>query len=404
MSTIPYELDLRIVEMIRSDRVDFPPYPAVALRLNNALLGSGEHSAADLEEIISADQVLAASVLRYVNSPARRAASPINSLRSAIARLGDRELLGLALAVGLGQTLLQEQSGLVPLKRMVWRNALFCAEVSRQLAGRWGLADDVAFACGLLHDFGKMIAIACLEQILGGRDQPVSGARCIEVVETYHVELGTVVAERWNLPDAVAEVAACHHDPNLATRHRPLVDLMEAADQVVALMETLHRVTEQDLEQVPALGRPADRTFVANLLLVLPLVVQAFEGSAERPQVPRRRRPTMLERPRTTLETARAPWLVDFPASVVTLSGPVSCRATYLSERGIGLRTPMCLQEQALIQLVLQAPSGDIELWAAITLCVEEAPGFRVEVQPLGLKHETNQQWLKLISDLQQTP
>lgn len=400
MSTIPYELDLRIAELIRNDRVEIPPYPAVAMKLNQMLLENQEYGAAELVAVIEADQMLAASVLRYVNSPALRPASPITSLRLAVARLGRRDLLGLALAVGIGQAIAR-MGGLQPLKRMVWRNALFCAELCRQLASRWCYPVDEAFSCGLLHDFGKVVAIACLEQIIGGREEKISGGRCIEVVETYHVEVGRMVAERWNLPDAVAEVIACHHQVHLAQRHQQLVELVATVDETVALMETVPRVTEEHLEQVSALP-PDDREFVAGVLVVLPLVALSFEPtSGEMPPV-RHRRPSMLIRPQTTLEADRAPWPVDHTGTVTTLRGPVHCRATYLSSRGVGLRAPVRLHEQSVVELGLDLPSGSITLWSVVTLCVEETPGFRIEVHPLGLDPEASYQWQELLARLEQ--
>jgi putative nucleotidyltransferase with HDIG domain len=403
-STVPYELDIRIVELIRDNRVEVPPYPAVAMKLQELLLGGTDYGAGDLVEIISADQALAASVLRYVNSPALRAAAPITSLRAAVARLGKRDLLGLALAVGIGDAMLGRVTGLLPLKRMVWRNALFCAELCHNLAGRRGMAEDEAFTCGLLHDFGKMVAISCLEQIVGENKEGrrLSGARCLEVVDTYHVELGAIVAERWNLPDVVGEVVRTHHEPGTASRHRRVVDLVAATDEVIALVDSLPAVTPSDLEAVSYLHTVAERALVSDMVVALPATAKAFEPeSAETPRI-KRRQSTLLERPRTTIEGVRLPWIVDFPTICVTLSGPMEYRTTYITSSGIGMRGPERLQEQLLVQLHLMPPNYEpLDLWATITLCVEESPGFRLELQPVALDRPTNDRWQRLVADLE---
>jgi HD-like signal output (HDOD) protein len=403
-TTVPYELDIRIVELIRDNQVDVPPYPAVAMRLQELLLGSADYGAKDLVEIISADQALAASVLRYVNSPAMRPAAPITSLRTAVARLGKRDLLGLALAVGLGDAMLGRASGLLPLKRMVWRNALFCAELCHRLASRRGIAEDEAFTCGLLHDFGRMVAISCLERIVGdsAEGRRLSGTRCLEVVDTYHVELGAIVAERWNLPDLVGEVVKTHHDPGTASRHRDIVDLVVASDEVIALVDSLPAVTPNALESVSYLHTVAERALVADIVVALPAAAKAFEPeSAEMPRI-KQRAPTLLERPRTTLEGVRLPWIVDFPTICITLSGPVEYRTTYITSRGIGMRGPERLQEQLLVQVRLLPPNRDpLELWATITLCVEEPPGFRLELQPMALDRLTSDRWQRLVQSLE---
>lgn len=405
MSGVPYELDLRIVELIRNDRVEIPPYPAVAMQLQELMLGGDDtYRSEDLARLIKADQALAAAVLRHVNSPARRPAAPVTSLRSAVTRLGKRQLIGLALAAGLGQEMMNKRSRLLPLKRRVWRNALFSAELCQGLAARKGLLAEEAFTCGLLHDFGKMIAIACLDEILGPHlDRSLSAARCIEVVETYHVELGTVMAERWNLPDLVSRVIMTHHMTDSARQYLRMVNLVVASDEIVAMLDAEPRVTPGDLEQVTFLSSDLDRSFVATLLPALPAMAMAFDPETANLlplEKPSATFPT-LQRPRSTLQGVCVPWMVDIKATCLTSTGLVECVATYVTPQGVGLRGARPFPVQSLVQLLLHQPEGPMEIWATVSLCEDDGPGFRIEVKPLAMDQDTGDRWLELLDSLE---
>ena len=42
--------------------------------------------------------------------------------------------------------------------------------LAQDLAKARSLAADVAFSAGLLHDFGKVVAIACIEELIQNRE------------------------------------------------------------------------------------------------------------------------------------------------------------------------------------------------------------------------------------------
>ena len=80
-----------------------------------------------------------------------------------------RALARLALASGLGAASLAA-GRLSSIRRKVWFDALASALLREDLAKARSLAADVAFSAGLLHDFGKVVAIACIEELLQNRE------------------------------------------------------------------------------------------------------------------------------------------------------------------------------------------------------------------------------------------
>ena len=79
----------------------------------------------------------------------------------------------------------------------------------RNLSGHLGLNRDYALLAGLLHDVGKIV----LQQMLDTNPPVTYDPSHYDVVmDSLHAEVGHFVAQRWELPLAVAEVANRHHD------------------------------------------------------------------------------------------------------------------------------------------------------------------------------------------------
>lgn len=390
---LPYELELRLKELVDRNKVEIPPYPGVAMRLNKTLMAEGDYTINQLVNIISADQTLAASVLRYVNSAALRARAEITSLKMAVTRLGARELLGLSLAIGLGANATRS-GALGRLRRLTWRRSLLSAELCRHLAARRRLSTDEGFSCGLLHDFGKVVVLACLEKLLGDLDSsPQIGLRrCFEVVETYHVDLGKLVAARWNLPEMVAAVIAHHHTPaGCPDEFIQLNELVRAADQIVDLVESQASVDAEDLRQIDFLTSDDERAALAAVLTRLPDALQAFDLEKEADAHLNELQMEVLERPKTTLGDANIRE-VDFQVAGYK-PDPVFYTATYVTPLGIGMRGTVPLHEQALIQIRIEADDDPFTVWANVALCVEESAGYRIEVRLLALDELTGPRW-----------
>jgi hypothetical protein len=83
----------------------------------------------------------------------------------------------------------------------------------RELARERGVAPEEAYACGLLHDVGGLVALAAFERIAGGThaapDAPLG--RWERLADRWHVALGVAVADRLHLPPSIVEAIAFHH-------------------------------------------------------------------------------------------------------------------------------------------------------------------------------------------------
>ena len=179
--------------------------------------------------------------------------APIQSLERAITQIGASEVMRAALAGGLGKVAIAP-GPLIALRHRVWLEALLAAGLAQELAALRGLQGDIAFLAGLLHDFGKVVLLATLDQ--GGGEGPKWPAeRWFEIIDKHHVDAGVRAAREWKLPQAVVEIIRAHHG-NVAidSGYKPLLQIVQLTDRIVELMGRSSVIATEDLRQGPGHG------------------------------------------------------------------------------------------------------------------------------------------------------
>jgi HD-like signal output (HDOD) protein len=369
--------------------VAIPPYPAVALRVQEVMarthFGLGE-----VAGLIGADAVLASDILRCANSAMYRRGAPVIDLTQALTRIGVQQVTRLLLASGLASHA-QALGPLVSLRRMVWIEGLAGAAVSQELARLRGLRTEDAFTLGLLHDFGKVVAVVGLEKLLEEEriEDRFERAAWEAVVERLHQPLGQVMAARWRLPRLVGEVVAAHHgggecsDPGLLAA-------VATSDRVVALLLSRARVGEQDLAAVEGLA-PAERGPVAAVLEQVPDFVAAFETPASAAAVPSPR----VAPPPVRAAPGRRP--VRFGVSVSVARRPRLFSATAIDDGRLLATGDEPLPENRLLEAKLYGPQP-FTLWVLSRGCGRDGAAYQVELQPFALSGPAKELWTQLVS------
>lgn len=384
------DLEPLVVDLIKKDAIKVPPYPAVAMRLQKLVAG-GQFGTPELERIVGEDQVLTATLLRYVNSARYRGVSQITALKDAISRIGAAEVCRIALAISAGAEMTTD-GPLAELRRRAWRQSVMSAACVHLIAGRRKLPPDEAFVCGLLHDFGRLVAIGALEDILErdptGKALP---ADAWEVsVDRFHVELGLVMAARWNLPPLVCAVISAHHQPELAGQDRPMVDAIIAADAVVNLLEEQPTITEDDLRGLGCLSGPDEIAGLLSLIARLAGTVAVLDELGG-PAAALRQVPSRVSKPATCL--AGTPKDVSFPVAVVRSSSTSAFRATGVTPGGLAFVGKTALKENNVVRLRLEPGGPPVEVWTSVGLCLPHIEGFRIEARLFALDRDTQAAW-----------
>lgn len=220
-------------EMSAADRVVLPVQPDLGQRIL-AGLADAVVDEAGVWSLVSRDPALLCALFRAANSSFFAGLQRTLLLEEAVTRLGrDRALQLVERACREGEGGLPGELFPRYMPRL-WQHALGCALGARWLANRCGYQSlaEQAYLGGLLHDIGKQLLLAALQQIVAGGESGVvfSGQLVQEVLDSMHVEQGLRLFDAWNLPDLYKEVVANHHEPGLDKQHT-VIALVKLADK-----------------------------------------------------------------------------------------------------------------------------------------------------------------------------
>jgi HD-like signal output (HDOD) protein len=246
-----------------------------------------------VEAVIRPDPGLTANVLRIANSVAFRGATPVTTVRDALARLGTRRVWEIATAAAFERVLPEDFPGYELSVAGFWRHSVAVAVYANRLAQHAQIAlRGQAFTAGLLHDAGKLVVetflleerptfVASMET---GQLAVVSAERA--VLGTDHAEVGRIVAQRWGLPATIAAACGFHHEPDAALEAElsALVGVVHVANGLAHAMgygadigelrrvvspstmarlrldnRVLERVASESMDEIHELGRALSR-------------------------------------------------------------------------------------------------------------------------------------------------
>ncbi len=369
-----------------------PPYPAVAMRLQRVLARDG-YAIAEVADVVAADAPLAATVLAAANSALNSGTSAITSLSRAVNRLGARTVGSIALASGVGAVALSA-GVLQDVKFRVWRRGITCALACQKLAPASGVDAEEAFLAGLLHGFGRSVAIASLERLLKTQQppRPLTVVEWLGISEQHRAMLAHAVAKSWQLPPSIAAAI----DPGATSDSSPLGDLVLYADQVAA---------DLDAGRMPQLRAPAETRLLDELISSLPATLEAFS-----PPTPGRPAPQTSLRPSPhSAPPAPARSVIAKPDQALSgelrqkslpvvdrrSKGAAELKTLALTVTGLQVESSRAFQESSMVRLAVGS-EAPWELWFNVALSVPTGSRHRVELELFSPTRETRERWRAL--------
>jgi len=234
-AAMPLSTVLRVSEGLRgvfgSPGYKPPMLPSVALEIHD-LSCRPDIDTEKLVVVLEHDPMLAAHVLRVANSAIFRGRDAETSLRSAVLRLGLKNLGEVVFEIALHMRVFRsaEYSDMMEQLR---RHSTASGNLCRMLASRVGQDPEHAFLCGLLHDIG----IAGILIVLGERrksEPALDPVVLSEVVGQIHEDVSGMLVRNWKLPEEVAEVVAHHHGRAAVTTAPVLSAVVAIADALAS--------------------------------------------------------------------------------------------------------------------------------------------------------------------------
>jgi len=211
------ELIAIILERIETDRLVLPAMPASAMRAIRELDNPNVTFRA-ISTIIGDDPVLAPQLFRLASTAQYANTERPRTVEQAISRLGMGTLKSTLIELSAHQVYDSRNRKIRKAFKGIWDHTVAVATAARMVAENLGggIEPETAHLAGLMHDVGKPIVGAILleaEKMLGMKKKDwLSQEAWTAVVEKSHRTVGTALARKWELPDAIVDVISASKD------------------------------------------------------------------------------------------------------------------------------------------------------------------------------------------------
>ncbi len=212
------------------------PIPQTALKVVR-MINAANYSFKELAKEVIQEQVLSARIIRMCNSVVLSPRMKVDSIEKALVRIGEKNLLLLALSFSLEDFISRGHQGYSLCKGGIFHHSFWTATISGKLAEISGrAAPDLAYTAGLLHDIGKVVldqymfnAYPLFYRQLQLEESDLIAAEK-KLFRVTHTEAGQRLACAWDMPEYISDTILHHHDPDQATHNSELVHIVYIAD------------------------------------------------------------------------------------------------------------------------------------------------------------------------------
>jgi putative nucleotidyltransferase with HDIG domain len=230
VQTTGSSLAQRITDLIDADEIPLPSLPAVVMKAQQ-LLASDNASAGALSNLLSQDPAMVAALMRLANSATFGGLGRVESLNSAIQRIGQSQVGAIVTGIGLKDQYQHADPARASVLKVLWTHSVTSAFAAKTIASKIGVNAERAFLAGLLHDCGKVLVLTALDVLKKkGELRAVTPDTVRDLVHALHSLLGHRVLTAWGFPVTVAEAALLHHEP--AQSGQDLILLVQAANLI----------------------------------------------------------------------------------------------------------------------------------------------------------------------------
>ncbi len=194
---------------------NLPTLPGIVAKLTK-MAEDPETTTEKMGKVISKDHILAAKLLKLVNSAFYGFPQRISSLSGAIILLGFNVVKSLIISASIFEVMEDQDIEL-------WEHSLGCAVVCSVIAKRLGVSEpEEVSTAGLIHDIGKVaikmelpVEYKKINKLMSDKKITMREAE-MEILGLDHSEAGGWLTKSWNLPNKLIEPVSCHHDPRKA--------------------------------------------------------------------------------------------------------------------------------------------------------------------------------------------
>ncbi len=183
------------------------------------LMNDAHYGVNEISRLIELDGALTANVLRWANSAFYRSQFEIETVKSAVMRLGLNNIIKLAIGNSLGKTMKRKVPGYNLMENELWRHNVAAGLTIESLQRHTRIeVPSMAFTAAMLHDIGKLILSRHLEPAMVQTiRQEIETKHCSyaeaeqRLLNMDHAEVGAALSGYWKFPEEIITVIEQHH-------------------------------------------------------------------------------------------------------------------------------------------------------------------------------------------------
>lgn len=225
---------------------DIPSLPQFVIETLNKL-DDPKSSATDVAQRLSKDEGLVVRVLRLANSAYYGLSRRITGVGEAISFLGFKTVKSIVLAASVYKFMDSAFTGYSLDRGDLWKHSQSVAATARYLSEKIKVGDpEEAYIGGLMHDLGKIVlndyvrfGYSIILRLVEEDKVPFCEAER-QVLGFDHAQVGGLVMEQWNLPEAYSYITTYHHTPwdlpNDMKVFEPVVDIVHVSNAICIML------------------------------------------------------------------------------------------------------------------------------------------------------------------------
>ena len=208
---------------------NLPQFPENITRIQQ-LINNPDSDMAAIARQISMDPALTADLLKIVNSAQYMLTKKVDNISEAVKMVGIRGIRNLLYSYGTQKILGDDTVSKKHLWEHSYKTAFYAYNLVKNFKRNRNLLDD-SYVGGILHDMGKIIfsnvhpdLLSNIQKFCIEKGLPTSTFEDLSAGMN-HAEIGALIAEKWNFPEALVNAIRFHHDP--ASTPRTDKDMVE---------------------------------------------------------------------------------------------------------------------------------------------------------------------------------
>ncbi|QLF93662.1 HDOD domain-containing protein [Pseudomonas sp. ABC1] len=208
-SAIPAGGLSEFLERMRKSARGAPMMQAVHEVLERCLKAT-EQNLTDLEAVFRRDPQITARLISQSNSAAQHQGAPCQTLSQALARLGVKRSLNLALETAVQRNARLQDERLAALALGFCEQAQHTADLAYWLARQMKLDAELCYTAGLLQNIGELALLRSLQDWLDS-GQALAEEELQQALRERAAGFGSALRAQWRLPLGLRQVIAAYY-------------------------------------------------------------------------------------------------------------------------------------------------------------------------------------------------